>query len=213
MKKCGSCKIEKPLDNFGKLKSSPDGYRTTCRECRKVHSKNYRENNKEKLKEAQKKWVEQNPDKSKELKRASAKKRYTKNPEKYRKKQKNWRTNNREKFNAQMNQYQLKRRKKDPIFKMKQIIRSRINRFHSSDKRTEQILGCSYDFFKSYIEEKFVDGMNWDNQGEWHYDHIKPISLAKTEEEVLLLSHYTNFQPLWAKDNLKKSNKILTEYE
>ena len=213
MKKCGCCKIEKSLDNFGLLKSSKDGYKTTCKECRKVETKKYRTNNKEKLKEAQKKWVEKNPDKSKEQKRESAKKRYTKNPQKYRKKMSDWRKDNPEKHNKSCSKYQTERRKKDPIFKMKQIIRSRINRFHSSDKRTEQILGCSYDFFKSYIEEKFVDGMNWDNQGDWHYDHIKPISLAKNEEEVLLLSHYTNFQPLWAKDNLKKSNKILTEYE
>jgi hypothetical protein len=90
---------------------------------------------------------------------------------------------------------------------MKQTIRNRINRFHQTNKRTEEILGCSYDFFKSYIESKFVNDMNWENQGKWHYDHIKPISLAKTEEEVLLLNHYTNFQPLWQKDNLQKSDK------
>ena len=50
--------------------------------------------------------------------------------------------------------------------------------------------------------------MNWDNRGEWHYDHIIPISNAKTEEEVNKLNHYTNFQPLWAKDNRFKSSKI-----
>ena len=49
--------------------------------------------------------------------------------------------------------------------------------------------------------------MRWDNHGEWHMDHIKPISLAKTENEILELNHYTNFQPLWANENLSKSNK------
>lgn len=49
--------------------------------------------------------------------------------------------------------------------------------------------------------------MNWSNQGIWHLDHIKPISLATTEEEVIALNHYTNFQPLWAEDNLRKGNK------
>ena len=50
--------------------------------------------------------------------------------------------------------------------------------------------------------------MTWENQGEWHFDHIIPISSAQTEEEVIKLNHYTNFQPLWAEDNLRKSNKI-----
>lgn len=49
--------------------------------------------------------------------------------------------------------------------------------------------------------------MSWDNYGRWHLDHIKPISLAKDEDEVYNLNHYTNFQPLWMLDNLKKSNK------
>jgi hypothetical protein len=53
--------------------------------------------------------------------------------------------------------------------------------------------------------------MNWENYGQfgWHVDHIIPLSSAKTEEEIYKLSHYTNLQPLWAQDNLKKGNKIL----
>jgi hypothetical protein len=51
--------------------------------------------------------------------------------------------------------------------------------------------------------------MTWENQGQWHLDHIYPISLAKNEQEVIKLNHYTNFQPLWAKDNLTKHNKII----
>ena len=51
--------------------------------------------------------------------------------------------------------------------------------------------------------------MNWENAGKWHLDHIYPVSLAKDEEELLKLNHYTNFQPLWAVDNIKKGNKII----
>jgi len=51
--------------------------------------------------------------------------------------------------------------------------------------------------------------MNWENQGTyWHMDHIIPISSAQTDEDVYRLNHYTNFQPLYWEDNLKKSNKI-----
>ena len=49
--------------------------------------------------------------------------------------------------------------------------------------------------------------MSWENQGKWHLDHIIPISSAKTEEDVIRLNHYTNFQPLWAEDNFKKGKK------
>jgi hypothetical protein len=80
---------------------------------------------------------------------------------------------------------------------------------YSKKSRTYEILGCTYEEFKLYIEKQFTKGMNWENKGQWHFDHIYPISLAKDEEELIRLNHYTNFQPLWAIDNLKKSNKII----
>lgn len=51
--------------------------------------------------------------------------------------------------------------------------------------------------------------MTWENRNEWHIDHITPLSSAKTEEELYKLCHYTNLQPLWAEENLKKGNKII----
>ena len=75
-------------------------------------------------------------------------------------------------------------------------------------RKTQEILGCSFEEFKIYLEEQFDENMNWDNQGSyWHMDHKKPISLAMTEEEVYELNHYTNFQPLYWEDNLSKGNK------
>ena len=50
--------------------------------------------------------------------------------------------------------------------------------------------------------------MNWSNQGKWHIDHIIPLDSAKTQEEIIKLFNYKNLQPLWAKDNIKKSNKM-----
>lgn len=75
--------------------------------------------------------------------------------------------------------------------------------------RTEQILCCSFDAFKAYIESKFKTGMTWNNRQFWHLDHIIPLASATSEEELLKLNHYTNFQPLWADENIRKSNKIL----
>ena len=51
--------------------------------------------------------------------------------------------------------------------------------------------------------------MTLENHGEWHIDHIIPLATANTYEEVIKLNHYTNLQPLWAKDNLSKGSKIL----
>jgi hypothetical protein len=76
--------------------------------------------------------------------------------------------------------------------------------------KTFEIVGCTPKFLKEHLETKFVDSMNWDNRSEWHIDHIIPLSSAKTEDELYKLCHYTNLQPLWAKDNLKKSNKVFT---
>ena len=72
-------------------------------------------------------------------------------------------------------------------------------------------MGCTIKELKQHLESKFVDGMTWDNRSEWHIDHKIPCSsfdLSKKEEQQKCF-HYNNLQPLWAIDNLKKSNKIL----
>ena len=107
-----------------------------------------------------------------------------------------------------------KKRSGDPLFKLKDSIIGLIyhsirrNRFKKNSK-TEKILGCSYELFKEFIENKFKDGMTWENKGEWHLDHIIPISSATNEEEIYELNHYTNFQPLWREENISKGNKII----
>jgi hypothetical protein len=75
--------------------------------------------------------------------------------------------------------------------------------------KTFDIVGCTPEFLKEHLETQFIDGMTWGNRSKWHIDHIIPLSSAKTEDELYKLCHYTNLQPLWAEDNLKKSNKIL----
>ncbi len=106
-------------------------------------------------------------------------------------------------------------RSTDCIYKFKKNVRRLIqgafkrsgNDFKKTTK-TNYILGCSIDEFKSHIESLFKDDMKFENHGEWHLDHIIPLSTAKTEDDVIKLNHYTNFQPLWAKDNLSKGSKI-----
>ena len=82
---------------------------------------------------------------------------------------------------------------------------------HQRNTKSNEILGCSFDFFIQHIENQFTKGMNWQNYGKWHLDHIYPISKAKTIEEAYILNHYSNFQPLWAMDNFKKNAKVVPQ--
>ena len=75
---------------------------------------------------------------------------------------------------------------------------------------TFELTGCSITFLKGYLEAKFIDGMTWENHGEWHIDHIKPCCSFNLldEEEQKICFHYKNLQPLWGVDNLIKGGKI-----
>jgi hypothetical protein len=105
-------------------------------------------------------------------------------------------------------------RAQQPLYKLRTNIGTLIaNSLRSGgyikSQYTSSILGCSFAEFVTHIESQFTEGMNFDNYGEWHIDHIIPQSLGRTEEEVLALNNYKNLQPLWAADNLSKSNKLL----
>jgi hypothetical protein len=97
----------------------------------------------------------------------------------------------------------------DKLFKLKENIRKDVNQSFSRSgytkkSRTHEILGCSFEELKLYLESKFQPWMNWDNHGlyngtegyGWDIDHVIPLSSAKTEEELIKLNHYTNLQPL-----------------
>jgi|APSaa5957512535_1039671.scaffolds.fasta_scaffold63129_2 hypothetical protein len=81
------------------------------------------------------------------------------------------------------------------------------------DSYTLEMLGCSSRELMSYIEALFSDGMNWENVNEWHIDHIRPCAsfdLRNYEEQVMCF-HFTNLQPMWAKENLSKHAKYDSE--
>lgn len=124
-----------------------------------------------------------------------------------------WRKENKDKF-RESERKKYRRNKKNPLYMMKKILRNQVsatlrkNQITKS-KSTIKYIGCTIEEFKAYIEKQFKPGMTWDNYGKyWHVDHIIPLGLATTEEQVKELLHYTNLQPLEAKKNLKKGKKL-----
>lgn len=135
------------------------------------------------------------------------------NPEKVKSVNKKWRELNAEKVRIDKREYRKIRIDTDEFFALRIRIRDLISTSlkkngYKKNSTSGKILGCAFEFFKIYIEGQFKDGMSWDNRSEWHLDHKIPISSAKTEDEILRLNHYTNFQPLWAADNIRKSDKM-----
>lgn len=109
-----------------------------------------------------------------------------------------------------------KRRHTDPVFKLAVLLRRRTLLALKAKKFTKtntlhQYLGCSCSELKAHLESQFKPGMTWENHSlrGWHIDHIIPISSASTPEELYKLCHFSNLQPLWATENLKKSDKLL----
>jgi hypothetical protein len=105
--------------------------------------------------------------------------------------------------------------KNDPMFALKRRCRSRIQaaiRLNGWVKpcKTSEMLGCDWPTLKLHIETQFDKGMSWENRNLWHIDHFHPLSDAKTEKDIIRLSHYTNLRPLWKKQNHEKGAKIPT---
>ena len=172
------------------------------KEEKSIYDKKRRELNKDKFKEKDRKYWELNKEKKKEYRR--------KNKEKIALREKEYKKLNRHRSNER----QKYRILTDPKFKLKCILRMR---FYNAIKRNSKSgsavkdLGCSIEFLKSYLESKFTTGMSWNNHGQWHIDHIIPLDSfnLSIREELLKACHYTNLQPLWAYDNIRKSNKLL----
>lgn len=161
------------------------------------NAKAYRLRNLDKVKESKAKYSKNN--------RKKITKAVTIWRDKNKDKMKQYRQNRKEKDAK----YWKNRRSEDIIFKLKNTLRNRLNSAIKNNQKAGSAvsdLGCSIEEFKVYIQKLFQEDMNWDNHGEWHIDHIKPLDSFDliNREELLKACHYTNLQPLWAKDNLKK---------
>jgi hypothetical protein len=182
MKKCNSCDTVKSFESFYRRK---DKYQHKCKDCEKSY----------KL---------ENLDKQRESKRNH----YIKNIDLIKNRSKEYK----KKHGKRMRDKLFSER---PEQKVLHYLRSRLNHILKSEKKntTSSLLGCTILEFKTHIEKQFEKGMSWDNYGlyGWHIDHIIPCAMFNMfdENDLKQCFHYTNLQPLWAKDNILKSDKIL----
>jgi len=118
-----------------------------------------------------------------------------------------------EKFHKDQAQSNLNARmRSDPVLKLSRVFRtfickSIIRGGYKKTSKSGEILGCTWEFFKTHIERQFHPGMTWEGRSDWHIDHIRPISSAENESDVVALNHFTNLRPMWAKDNMSKGAK------
>ena len=182
-------------------------------------SKKYYQKNKEKCKDSSTAWAKKNAavvkerydKKSKEY----AKTYYTKNKEKHVEANKKWRQKNKDTHKEINKKYRKNRRLRDPLFVVKEKLRAcvraafkRIKQNKFSD--TQKLLGCTWEEAKIHIENFWQEGMCWENHGNgpgtWNIDHIRPVH-SFVEEDMHLMNHINNLQPLWWEENNKKSGQ------
>lgn len=191
MKICNKCRTPKELNEFGTRKKSKDGLQYTCKTCVK---QNYLDD-KARILINHKMWYDKNKNEVKE---------YSQNY---------YRQNAAHLITPATKNY-TRRHKEDSGYKLACDLRSRLRSaikggFRAGSAVVE--LGCSVEFFKEYIEEKFSSEMSWGNYGKWHLDHIIPLASfdLSNRKQFVKATHYTNYQPLWTKENLKKGASII----
>jgi len=206
MKQCIKCGQQKKFEDFHKQSASADGYKPWCKTCVKDYDRLHKSKNKQKIQQQQKEYRE----KYRETLNQNRKKWGLENPDKVALNTKK----HRDKYRDKINQKRRKKRHANINFKLRTVISNRIRMAlarGSKNSSAYELTGCSWDELKIYLEKQFVDGMTWDNYGKWHIDHIQPccaFDLTKESDQKKCF-HYTNLQPLWAIDNLKKSGKSL----
>jgi hypothetical protein len=229
MKTCTRCNIEKELEDFSKQSTSKDGYRSACKACISIGSKQYHIKNKEKILNYQKKYYESNLEKIKLYKNLyreenkekisnERKKAYSLNKEEIDSKNRESYYKNKTRRIEYARKYSKERKSKDIKFKLNSRISTAIyqhlKRSSLSKKETgwEKAVGYGVKELMQHLENQFDTNMSWENYGSyWHIDHIKPKSLFIFEsvEDPQFKECWSleNLRPLEAKENIRKGNK------
>lgn len=216
-KLCSKCKVEKSIDNFNKTKGKPVSW---CKICTKEYKKQRYQQNKDTIKAKAVEDYHKNRDnkiKQKEQYRNENREeinkrwmeKYYENHEAQRERAKVYREANKNIINEK----RRNKRNTNNEFKIQDNLRSRfrnaVKKQYRNTKVTE-LIGCSVEFLRQYLEWQFDENMSWDNYGTyWHIDHIRPCAsfdLTDPEQQKECFD-FTNLQPLPAIDNMKKGAK------
>jgi hypothetical protein len=232
-KTCSKCGEAQFVFMFRERRDTADGFRHDCLECTKQRDREYNDRHPDRLKKSGKpkpKTVEDYAQEAYEkrvwraLHREESKQIRKRHYQKHRdailksraQEKRDYYHNNKAKCLESQKIYVKKKRKEDPVFRLLLLARGRIKsslKGHRKSARTEQLVGCSAEELKSYFFSLFTPDMTMEHfmRGEIHVDHIRPCSsfdLSDPEQQKQCF-HYTNLQPLWAHDNLRKSDKIM----
>jgi len=171
----------------------------------------------QKFKGGKKASYKRNAEKHKEKKSIYHKEWSKNNRDKLNSYHKEWRENNIDKIREKKRVYEKNKKDSDPIYKLISNFRTAIYQVlkeNNVDKNGHyfEILKYSPVELISHLENQFKDGMTWDNYGDWHVDHIRPISIHNIkeigDEEFMKCWSLNNLQPMWGEENIRKSNKI-----
>jgi len=234
MKRCNKCGKEKEIAAFYKDDTCRDGVKNACKDCVRIYGNAYAESNRERQKEyrrankekiaqyaqeyyqvnreekllKQKKYREANI----ETVTARQKVHYIKNREKVLGRSAEWRKQNAEYLKLWHRNYKQNQYKNNPNYRLTQCIRTRIRSVLKNIIKidsTVELVGCTIEELWTHLENQFTEGMTRENHGEWHIDHRIPCAAfdLNDEEQQKICFHYTNLQPLWARDNLSKGSR------
>lgn len=194
-KRCKTCKNEQERARVAKLMADPE-YRENYN-ARKLAERNAKPENIERHRKHNREYMRERAEDQEwmDAKNAKAKVRRSTDEER-----------------AKAVTYQKCRKETDVNFKISAALRSRL---YQAVKRGSKVgsavtdLGCSIEEFKCFIENQFTEGMSWDNYGKWHLDHVRPLAAFNLEDrtQFLEVANWTNYQPLWAEDNIRKGSK------
>jgi hypothetical protein len=257
MKICKTCDVEKELKLFSKSSNAKDGFKSQCKSCvslkskersstkefkenqknyynsippevKKERSRKYYENNKEKVSESNKIYREENKEKLSKLNKIyqeenkdslREKKKLYRSIEENKQSMKKWRKNNTDKIKGyresyskseackehRKNWYKSIKKRKPYVLAWRSVLSNTLKRFgKEKEGETIKLLGYSAIELKEHLEILFVDGMSWENHGEWHIDHIKMVCEFDKETPMCVVNALDNLRPLWMEDNCSR---------
>jgi hypothetical protein len=221
---CSKCQEDKPLEEFATDKRGKFGKRSDCKKCNCVSRCQYQKENLSKVLIKNEKWRQKNQKHYTQWqqnyaprRRALVRNRYN-NDSIFRnsrlKQVQEYRNNPKNKIKIRTTQRKLATQyRQNPQWRLIQNLRRRLSFvLHGQRKAdtSQKLIGCTWQEVRVHLERQFKPNMSWENYGKWHVDHIKPCYLFDLSDPIQQRAcfHFSNLQPLWAKDNFIKGKNF-----